>query len=109
MTSYWNNSTTTAATTTSNNRNSNNDNLPLLASPAQSRHSSNDGGEQRAVSSFWWPSPETSGGFLSAIHNAQHPKDCSAESTKFFVMRSLKNNDGDNRGLSGKRDAAKNK
>jgi len=54
----------------------------------------------RPVSSFWWPTPETSGGFLSAIHNAQHPKDCSAKSTKYFVMRSLQKNDGDNRGLS---------
>jgi len=59
-------------------------------------HSSN----RRPISSFWWPSPETSGGFLSAIYRAQHPKDCQAKSTKFFVMQSLKKNEGDNRGLS---------
>ena len=55
----------------------------------------------RPVSSFWWPSPATSGGFLSAIHRAQHPQNCSANSTRYFVMQSLKENEEDNRGLSG--------
>ncbi|KAL3789123.1 hypothetical protein ACHAWO_012656 [Cyclotella atomus] len=52
------------------------------------------------INSFWWPSPSSSGGFLSAIHRAQHSSDCSSPSTKYLVLRSLKNNDGDNRGLS---------
>lgn len=56
--------------------------------------------DTRSVSLFWWPSPQTSGGFLSAIHNAQHPRDCMANSTRFFVMQSLKKNGDDNRGLS---------
>ena len=54
--------------------------------------------QSRPVGSFWWPSPETEGGFLSAIHRMQHPDDCRA--SKFFVMQSKKNNEGDNRGLS---------
>ncbi len=53
-----------------------------------------------SIASFWWPSPATSGGFLSAIYNAQNPEDCSSKSTKYFVMQSLKKNEGDNRGLS---------
>jgi hypothetical protein len=55
------------------------------------------------VNSFWWPSPSSSGGFLSAIHRAQHTNstdDCSSPSTKYLVLRSLKNREGDNRGLS---------
>ena len=52
----------------------------------------------RPVGSFWWPSPETDGGFLSAINRMQHPDDCRA--SKFLVMQSKKNNEGDNRGLS---------
>ena len=51
------------------------------------------------MSSYWWPSPK-SGGFLSAIHRAQHSTDCSSRNTKFFVLRSLQNNQEDNRGLS---------
>jgi hypothetical protein len=52
------------------------------------------------IASYWWPSPSDAGGFLSAIHRAQHTKDCSSRDTKYLVLRSLKNNDGDNRGLS---------
>jgi len=56
--------------------------------------------DRRPISSFWWPSPETSGGFLSAIHDVQHTNECHSKSTKFFVMQSLQDNEGDNRGLS---------
>ena len=52
------------------------------------------------ISSFWWPTPSDSGGFLSAIYRAQHPSDCSSKSTKYLVLRSLIKNDGDSRGLS---------
>ncbi|KAL3804481.1 hypothetical protein HJC23_002520 [Cyclotella cryptica] len=52
------------------------------------------------IASYWWPSPESSGGFLAAIHRAQHTDNCSAKSTKYFVLRSLKHNKEDNRGLS---------
>ncbi|KAL7550180.1 hypothetical protein ACHAWF_013425 [Thalassiosira exigua] len=52
------------------------------------------------INSFWWPSPESSGGFLSAIHAVQHPRNCTANTTKFFVMRSHRENSRDNRGLS---------
>ena len=52
------------------------------------------------INSYWWPSPSNSGGFLSAIYRAQHSANCSSSTTKYLVLRSLKNNDGDNRGLS---------
>ncbi|KAL7483297.1 hypothetical protein ACHAW6_008951 [Cyclotella cf. meneghiniana] len=52
------------------------------------------------IASYWWPSPEASGGFLAAIHRAQHTDDCSSKRTKYFVLRSLRKNEDDNRGLS---------
>ena len=52
------------------------------------------------IASFWWPSPSTSGGFLSAIHRSQHSSDCSSRDTKYLVIRSLHHNEKDNRGLS---------
>ena len=77
-----------------------NGNIRML--PAKGQPSSSNSNSRHPVSSYWWPSPETEGGFLSAIYRAQHPEDCSAKTTKYMVMQSLKNNEGDNRGLSGK-------
>mmetsp|Transcript_9589 Transcript_9589/g.19889 ORF Transcript_9589/g.19889 Transcript_9589/m.19889 type:complete len:452 (+) Transcript_9589:200-1555(+) len=71
-----------------------------LQNEQRGQHAGTTKEKMASIASFWWPSPETSGGFLSAIYNAQNPDDCSSKSTKYFVMQSLKKNEGDNRGLS---------
>jgi hypothetical protein len=51
-----------------------------------------------AINSFWWPSTHT--GLLGKIYSAQNPSNCSSESTKYLVWRSLVKNADDTRGLS---------
>jgi hypothetical protein len=51
-----------------------------------------------AINSFWWPS--THSGLVGKIYAAQNPSNCSSESTKYLVWRSLDKNADDTRGLS---------
>lgn len=53
----------------------------------------------RPITSYWWPSVED-GGLLGKIYDMQNPSDCSSKSTKFFVWRSMVNNENDTRGLT---------
>eukprot|EP00956_Cyclotella_meneghiniana_P003380 scaffold4079_cov44-Cyclotella_meneghiniana.AAC.5 len=90
--------------TTSWQRNFVSDHANNFNSQPKSTNSNNNGAIRKDnrsnISSFWWPSPASSGGFLSAIHRTQHPANCTSPRTKYLVLRSLRNNDGDNRGLS---------
>ena len=52
-----------------------------------------------SLTSYWWPSQED-GGILAKIHKIQHPADCSSPSTRFFVLRSIRRNEKDTRGLT---------
>jgi hypothetical protein len=52
-----------------------------------------------SLTSYWWPSQDD-GGLLAKIYKVQHPADCSSPSTKFFVWRSLVENERDTRGLT---------
>ncbi len=52
-----------------------------------------------SLTGYWWPSKDD-GGILAKIHKVQHPADCSSPSTKFFVLRSLKQFNKDTRGLT---------
>lgn len=79
--------------------------VPTTSSWQQSLHNSlrsaaPSNAKHHRVNSFWWPSPSSSGGFLSAIHRTQHSRQCASPQTKYLVLRSLDKNDGDNRGLS---------
>ena len=65
-----------------------------------SNHTASSSHKFNHISSYWWPSPSTSGGFLSAIHHFQHSTDCSSPNTKYLVLQSLQNSAKDNRGLS---------
>jgi hypothetical protein len=53
-----------------------------------------------SINSYWWPSAESGGGLLGRIHAAQNPSDCTSPSTKYFVWRSMKDNENDTRGLT---------
>ncbi|KAL3791861.1 hypothetical protein ACHAW5_002912 [Stephanodiscus triporus] len=53
-----------------------------------------------SIDSYWWPSAEHGGGLLGRIHASQNPADCSSPDTKFFVWRSMKDNENDTRGLT---------
>ncbi|KAL3822393.1 hypothetical protein ACHAXA_010871 [Cyclostephanos tholiformis] len=53
-----------------------------------------------SINSYWWPSAEVGGGLLGRIRSLQNPPDCKSQSTKFFVWRSLRDNEADTRGLS---------
>jgi hypothetical protein len=52
-----------------------------------------------SLTSYWWPSPED-GGIVAKLHKVQNPTNCSSPSTKFFVLRSLRKNEEDTRGLT---------
>ena len=56
----------------------------------------------QSINSYWWPDAKTDGGLLGKIYRSQHPpaEKCSSKETKFFVWRSLKNNENDTRGLT---------
>ena len=69
------------------------------SSPSDSTDSSSNP-KSNHIASYWWPSPSTSGGFLSAIQRFQHSADCSSRDTKYLVLRSLQDSANDNRGLS---------
>ena len=53
-----------------------------------------------SINSYWWPSSTSGGGLLGKIHAMQNPSDCKSSKTKFFVWRSLRNNEDDTRGLT---------
>jgi len=52
-----------------------------------------------SLTSYWWPSPDD-GGIVAKIHKVQNPTNCASPSTKFFVLRSLRKNEQDTRGLT---------
>jgi len=54
----------------------------------------------KSIDSYWWPSAEEGGGMLGKIRASQNPADCSSQSTKFFVWRSIRDSERDTRGLS---------
>lgn len=56
----------------------------------------------QSINSYWWPDPKTDGGLLGKIYRSQHPpvEECSSKSTKFFIWRSLRDNENDTRGLT---------
>mmetsp|Transcript_33948 Transcript_33948/g.81234 ORF Transcript_33948/g.81234 Transcript_33948/m.81234 type:complete len:460 (+) Transcript_33948:455-1834(+) len=56
----------------------------------------------QSINSYWWPDPKTGGGILGKIYLSQHPpvEECSRKETKFFIWRSLKDNENDTRGLT---------
>jgi hypothetical protein len=68
--------------------------------PSSSTHTNNPLlVKANSINSYWWPSSTTGGGLLGKIHAIQNPKDC-GNKTKFFVWRSLRNNEDDTRGLT---------